>query len=163
MKEFQYLIKDDEQISIKLYKVTVFSDDYYEFRAYNGAEDYIGYLTFMLHPRQLECELREIRVAPTYLNRGVGSSMSNIFEQFLLQNNCNNINGVYYPMGEGAIFTPAFYARNGYDLVDDDGYMGLVKEVVKKDQNVPRLIEYDTVDEFTYAPWEHIPNYSQEK
>ncbi len=163
MKDFEFIIKDDEQILVKLLKVNVFSNMYYEIHAFNQAKEMIGYLGFEMLKDENLCDLRSIAVDPRYLARGVGSSMSSLFEQYMLQNNCHNISGVYFPYGEGEHLTPKFYSRHGYRLGYDENFWALSKQVYKTDSNVPQFIEYEEQEGWTHAPWEHQTSYSSQE
>ncbi len=155
MKEFERKIKDDEQITINLIKKPGISNLYHEFHAFDADKVMIGYLGFELIKMQGLSSLRSIAVDPKYLGRGVGSSMHDLYEQYMLQNNCKYIEGVYYPYGEGAELTPLFYQKHGYQFFREGRFLiGLSKIVTKNDYNVPQFIEYEEEAGFTNAPWE---------
>ena len=161
MKEFICKIKNDEKITLKMLKNTYFSDNFYEVRAYNKEDKYIGYLEFEIIKNKGISDLRSIAVGDDYLNCGVGTCMLKLYEQFLLQNDVHLVFGVFYPHGAGEHLAPGFYIRHRYHILDDDGFLGLEKLVLKKDSNVPPLIEYDTTNQFAYAYWERRPQYEE--
>lgn len=49
-----------------------------------------------------------------YLNCGVGTIMLKGMEAYLKKNGVNQISLLYAPFGEGKIFTPFFYKKNGF-------------------------------------------------
>lgn len=156
MKEFECFIKDYEKIILKLFKIESFNFPYYEIWAYNKEAAPIGHLGFELICSHRNSFLRNVRVCPQYLNRGVGSSMNALFEQFSLQNDCNEISGVYYPTGEGEELAPGFYSRNHYHISEeDDCFLMLNKTIEKEDYNVPQLIESDTLQNIPRTSWEY--------
>lgn len=155
MKEFEFLIKNNERITLSLHNVESMGKDFFELQAINQQNEFIGYLNFELQKRYHASELRTIGVDPRYLGSGVGHCMAQIFEQFLEQNGCNKIGGIFYPHGEGAQYAPKFYERHGYQIEDEDVYIGLYKRLNRENSNVPELIEYDQQDWLRSAPWEH--------
>lgn len=146
MKEFECITKDYEKIMLKLIKFEGLSFRYYEIRASNASDSLVGRLGFEIFRDNSGAWLRNIQVVPEYLNRGVGSSMNGLFEQFLLQNGCEEISGNYIPMSEGAEFAWPFYTHNGYKITEDFDGNDTLSKTIERNCNVPQLIEYETKD-----------------
>ncbi len=147
MEEFNFKIKGGEKITIVLAK---FADerDYFEVRALNSNGDLIGYIDFFIYYDENACFLDAIEVEPLYLNTGVGSCMSIIFEKFLLQNYVNRIDGIYFPHGKiGKVLAKKFYNTHGYAIFKN---AHLHKRLEKRDYNVPEFIEVR--DSIHWAP-----------
>lgn len=156
MQKFEYLIKNNQKITLRIFQIPEVSNSYYQIWAYSKENASIGYLAFEILRKQHQADLRGINVCTKYLGKGVGSTMNGLFEQFALQNGCDEIKGVYFPQGEGAELTPAFYARNHYHIfVDDDDFsLSLLKKTITKtDYAVPQLIESETIDTIPTASW----------
>lgn len=151
MKEFECEIKNYEKIMLKLFKIDSLPFEYYEILASNSGGTLVGRLGFELAANRSISTLRNIQVTPAYLNKGVGRSMNGLFEQFLLQNGCSEISGVYHPMGEGAEFAYHFYSHNGYRITDkDDEFNMLGKHVEHDSYDVPQFIESEVKDTFAH-------------
>ncbi len=156
MQEFEYLIKDNQQISLQIFRIPEVFDNFYQIWAYDKESAPIGYLGFEILRKCRQADLRGINVCPEYLSKGVGSVMNGLFEQFALQNGCDQIKGVYFPQGEGEELAPAFYARNHYHIfVDDDSFSLslLEKTITKTDYDVPQFIESEDIDTIPAVPW----------
>ncbi len=148
MKEIECEIKNYEKIMLRLFKVNGMPFDYYEVVASNMDGSLVGRLGFELAYNHSKSNLCNIRVASDYLNKGVGRSMNHFFEQFLLQNDCHEISGVYHPMGEGAKFAYHFYTHNGYRITDKDDEYNMLGKHIDRDYNVPQFIESEATDKF---------------
>lgn len=154
MKEFEKIIKNYDKIMLKLFRVRGLPYDYYELLALNECGSPIGRLGFELYAQHTGARLRNIRVVPQYLNKGVGHAMNGLFEQFLLQNNCEEISGVYYPDGIGSELAWPFYTHNGYRITEEDDDFHMLSKHIERDYNVPQFIEYETTTEFAKLPCE---------
>jgi len=139
---------------LKVYKIEGVSFEYYEILAQNQDEELIGRLGFEILELAERVVLRNIRVEPRYLNLGVGRSMNRLFEQFSLQNGCREIDGIYYPNGEGAKIAPHFYKNNNYKIeLEDLDFLTLSKEI-EQNYDVLPYIESEPASHFAHLECE---------
>lgn len=155
MKQFEFLIKDFDKILLEIFSVPEISSHFYQIWAFNKEMKPIGYLGFEILRKYHQADLRGINVDPKYLQKGVGSSMNKLFEQFALQNDCQYIKGIYAPFGEGAAAAAKFYKRNRYHIsIEDDTFAILEKTIYKMDSDVPQFIESAETDFLPHAEWD---------
>ena len=152
MKKFEFEIKGGEKVFVELTKL-IDEADCYEICALDANGGFIGYIDFDLYPKQKACFLDAIEVSPIYLNAGVGSCMSVIFEKFLLQNGVETIDGIYCPHGKfGKFLAKKFYLNHSYAIFKNTY---IHKNLRKNDYNVPELIEVSRIIDWLPTGWAH--------
>ncbi len=152
MKKFKFEIKGGEKIFVELTKL-INEADCYEICALDANGGFIGYIDFDIYPKQSTCFLDAIEVSPAYLNTGVGSCMSVVFEKFLMQKGVERIDGIYCPHGKyGEVLAKKFYLNHNYAIFKDTY---IHKNLQKNDYNVPELVEVCRTIDWLPTGWGH--------
>ncbi len=78
--------------------------------------DEIGYVSFKI--KKFKAWLQKIEVKPEYQSQKFGHLLIALFEEYLMERRCREVEGKFYPANHHA---KPFYEKHGY-TIEKDGY-----------------------------------------
>ena len=121
--EYNFLAKNGKLVTLVLEK-----KDFYQIKAFDNKDNQSGFCNFKISDKS--CWIYKICVTnKEYLGKGVGKKMLKMVEKIAKQHNCYNIEGKFYPEGEGAERALKFYKDNGYTIDKEDYQQVIFKSI----------------------------------